>query len=309
MELTIWERLSENSKKRSRLESIREAVEPILGVNNLPHFTDHSVAHSDQLCSIVDHLTAPLNYTDNQLNENEAFIIYFACYIHDIGMQYQRAGDTETMQKVLSAPPYDEQRWGELSIETKRDLLRSYHHVLSAEMIRSSINVANPILGIHLREDDYPGYTACLCESHCISPDSERYSVLVNKGPNLRMPLLAALLRLADLLDESRKRANLDLTNILDLDVTSQMHWWRNYYVHDITFDLSYKSINIWFDFPPERRVEYKKLIPQLQIPYIQEELSRQQQVLSEANLFWTLKEKETPEASSISYPMPNKVI
>ena len=122
------------------------------------------------------------------------------------------------------------------------------------------------------------------------------------------MPLLAALLRLADLLDESQRRALRYLQNTRELDLTARVHWWRHHFVADITFVPADRRIDIWFDFPPDRRDEYNKLIPELQLPYLQKELDRQQSVLGKANLLWRLNPIETPSQSSVAEPMPDEV-
>ena len=77
---------------QARLTTIRNAVEPVLRTNNFPQFTDHSVAHSDRLCSILDELTSPFIGSDRQLNNAEAFVLYSACYLHDVGMQHANLG-------------------------------------------------------------------------------------------------------------------------------------------------------------------------------------------------------------------------
>ncbi len=42
------------------LISLRQAVEPILANNFLPHLTDHSVRHSDSLIELLNSLLNPL---------------------------------------------------------------------------------------------------------------------------------------------------------------------------------------------------------------------------------------------------------
>jgi hypothetical protein len=293
----------------ARLTTIRNAVTPILATNNFPQFTDHSVAHSDHLCRIVNELTAPLMGTDRQLSSPEAFVLYAGCDLHDVGMQHQNAGVTQVIGGILSAAPYNGQRWQELAVDTRRALLRNNHHRVSAEMVRSCVNAAQPtVLGVQLIQSDHPGYIACLCEAHGVTPGTPEYGQLVEEGPGFRMPLLAALLRLADILDESQRRSQLYLERTVELETTSRMHWWRNYYVADVTFSPSERRITMWFDFPPNRRAEYSKLVPELQLPHIREEFSRQQLVLGKTQLLWSLETRESPAASSSAQPMPNDV-
>ncbi len=294
---------------RARIVTLRHAVAPVLATNNLPHFTDHSIDHSDQLCSLVDKLTSPLGESSGQLRPCEAFVLYAACYLHDVGMQHQRADETTVIGTILSRPPHAGRNWADLSTQTRRDLLRDHHHEISAEMVRTCVNAPQPtVLGVQLVETDSPGYIAALCRAHCVTPDTREYKELVTEGPHLRMPLLAALLRLADILDESRRRTRLYREKTVELDNTSRMHWWRHYYVADVTFDADERRITLWFDFPPDRRSEYERLIPQLQLPVLEEELQRHFAVLARNNLLWHLEQRSTPAVSSTAEAMPDDV-
>src|SRR5260370_40588545 len=106
----------------ARLIELRERVTPILANNLLPHFTDHSVAHSDSLVKIVDQLIQPLQQSAHRLTQDELQILYSACYLHDIGMQYENADKTQVISN-LHLP----QAWSDLSEETRRYLLRTHH--------------------------------------------------------------------------------------------------------------------------------------------------------------------------------------
>ncbi|HBE77846.1 MAG TPA: hypothetical protein DDW65_08685 [Firmicutes bacterium] len=92
---------------KSRLIELRNAVKPILESNYLSNYTDHSVTHSDQLCDLVDKLTEPLY--EHQLTSIEGFILYAACYLHDIGMQHQRSYETQIVQSEMQL--YKDRTW------------------------------------------------------------------------------------------------------------------------------------------------------------------------------------------------------
>src|SRR5690348_15816016 len=148
-----WQRLADGTL-RGRLTSLRAAVIDLLAGNYLPSFTDHSVAHSDRICDLVDKLTEPL---EEQLSQKEAFILYSAAYLHDAGLHHQRAGETEVVRAIL-ADRFPGRAWDDLEIETRRSIVREQHHRISGEMITQSINAAYPtLIGIQLTDDWYPG--------------------------------------------------------------------------------------------------------------------------------------------------------
>jgi hypothetical protein len=75
--------------------------------------------------------------------------------------------------------------------------------------------------------------------------DSTRYQDLTKDEANVRMDLLSAFLRIADILDESSRRATREQAQTLQLDMTSQTHWWRHYYTKDVSIDKSNRLITI----------------------------------------------------------------
>ena len=104
--------------------------------------------------------------------------------------------------------------------------MRLNHHLISAEMVRSSVRAEDPIVGLQLTPEYEPAKIACLCEAHNlyheIPEQKDRYLKLTEDGPDVRMRLLAGLLRVADILEESRRRATRVRAKTLLLDVESE---------------------------------------------------------------------------------------
>jgi hypothetical protein len=284
-------------KNRTMITMLRDKAAPILANNLLPHFTDHSVAHSDNVTKLVDNL---LEWDEPVLNDQELVILYSACYLHDIGMQYERAGETDVVSSLSLIPPWDER-----SESDKRDLLRTFHNRISAEMVQKSVYSASPPIGFQLTSEFNASYIARLCHAHCLPIDTSEYSHLVEDGPNIRMSLLSGLLRLADILDESRRRATCEKERTLELDLESQTHWWRHHYTEDVSFDCSNRVITIWFDFPSARLAEYERIVPLLQMPQIEAEFRYHASALVKNGLGWSLrhKSKDTPYGSAKEMP------
>lgn len=297
-------RLIKEDTSRDRLGELRDAVRKILEGNYLPNFTDHTRDHSDRLCELVDQLTSPLEMSSS-LTDEEAFVLYAACYLHDVGMQHQRAGDTQVVQQVLQQKDYLGRRWEDLEEGTRRAIVRQKHHLLSGEMILQSVDAPQPvILGIQLTQEWRPGLIKCLCISHGLEFTDPEYNRLTQISGSVRMPLLSALLRIADILDESRKRSCLFLEKTRDLDLESQMHWWRHFYVSEVVIDPPTRQVTLWFDFPPDRRPQYRLLFMDLQVRWINTEFERQGAVLARHNLLWHLSTQETVSDQSTSIPM-----
>ncbi len=173
----------QDEKYRALIIALRLKVAPILANNLLPHFTDHTVQHSDNVTQLVDSL---LEGAKSPLLDTELLILYGACYLHDIGMQYERAGTTRIIQSLNLLPP-----WDELSDVARRDLLRRFHHQISAELVQASVDAAEPPIGFQLTSEFNASYIAQLCHAHCVPTDTDEYRDLVADAPNIRMALLS----------------------------------------------------------------------------------------------------------------------
>src|SRR5450432_749211 len=74
----------QDEQKGALLIRLRGAVAPILNNNLLPHFTDHTVTHSDRLTVLVDELITPIQAgSPHALADVELLVLYGACYLHD----------------------------------------------------------------------------------------------------------------------------------------------------------------------------------------------------------------------------------
>ena len=181
---------------RSLVIQVRQAVEGFLSNNILHHFTDHSVTHSDSLCGLVDDLIAELQNSKDALKDDELIVLYSACYIHDLGMQYENAGQTRVIQGLNLSPS-----WDEIDDYARFELRRKFHRKISAELVADSDRSGTRPIGFQLSDGHRPPQIACLCEAHCVTPNTTDYTKLMSESPGLRMPLLSGLLRLADILE------------------------------------------------------------------------------------------------------------
>lgn len=288
-----------DQSKRSRLIGLRDAVMPILANNLQTEFTDHSCDHSDAVVHLVDQLAGPMQSGSRPLSERELFVLYAACYLHDIGMQYENAGHTQTIRNAKLNID-----WASLSREERSTHLRRLHPMLAAEMVSLSVRSSSPPIGFALTDEDDPQLIAFLCEAHGLDVDSERYRKLA-AIPAVRMDLLSGLLRMADILEESSRRAKRRKAETLLLPIESQAHWWRHYYTREVDFDTISKCITLIFDFPAARRQDYADLVPNLNVPNIQDELRRHAQPFARYGVPWVIKPLVDDNPYGVAEDMP----
>jgi len=239
-------------------------VTPVLSNRLHTSFTDHSVEHSDRVAILAQDLAAPLAKA-RKLKSKEAFVLYAACYLHDVGMQNGKAGLSGRLAKALKARGQD---WSKLRNEERLRLIRENHHEISADMVIQSLDLpsdSSPI-GVSLSDADEPQFIASLCEAHCIDTNSEKYCQLTRFAelPTMRLRLLSSLLRLADILDEYRERAPVSQRQTLDLDLEARVHWIRNDYVHEVVIEKDVNRVTIYFRFPAGCEEEYSRILPPL---------------------------------------------
>lgn len=285
------------------LQGLRKAVTPILANNILPHFTDHSMSHSDRLVNIINKLISPIP-DHKKLSNQELLILYASCYLHDIGMQYENAGNTRTISELALG-----QKWEELAESTRRDYLRNHHHKISAEFVTMLGPDHDSPISYKFPSDMKPEYIAALCEAHCVPVESPRYKELLDTVPAIRMPLLSALLRVADILDESCRRITIEKFNTLLLDNESRKHWWRHYYTEETSFDVKKMEITFHFDFPEAKKEEYEAIIPDLQLPLVRTEFSNHNNIFNESQLNWSFKWALTDKPYTTVKSMPEEVL
>jgi hypothetical protein len=281
---------------QSRLVSLRDGARPILANNLMPHFTTHDVEHSDRVVGLIDKLIEPLQESSHRLSVRELLVLYATAYLHDIGMHYE-AG-SPVVQNALGG-----RIWEELSEDDRRDILRRHHPLISAELVTKSVRCDKPPIGFQLIDDDMPGAIACLCEAHGIDTKNPRYAELTADAPGLRMALLSGILRCADILEESRRRAGRSRAESLLLPIESQVHWWRHYYTADVTFDRSRRIIEVWFEFPAGSVDELRRIVPELQLPEVRTELERHQQAFAPYAFVWFVQPKISPHHTAEDVP------
>ena len=269
------------------MQTLRETITPILSNRLHWHFTDHSVSHSDRVAALCERLAEPLAQS---LNPTEAYVLYAACYTHDVGMHNERAGGFGRLKELVELDGFG---WQDMPQEQRLDYLRRFHHQVSADMIEASCRHDNggydgPPIGLSLNQNDHPAWVAAVAESHAADTADPRYEVLVDQPTGqVRLRLLSALLRLADILDEAQHRAPEHQAKTLDMNDESKLHWWRHYYTREVDLNPTTSLVTIYYEFPRDNFDRYRTVVPELQMPWVRQEFERHRAALAENGLSW----------------------
>ena len=292
-----------DKEKMARLTTIRAGVERILSSTIHPHFTDHSVHHSDRMVELLGALIEPMQATQSALNDRELFVLYAGCYLHDVGMQCSNCSGYRTVQERGWA-----RDWESVCQEDRLKRIRAIHAELSAEMVRRSATEHPPPINTALDERDYFPAIANLCLSHVLSVASDTYLSAVEPGARLDMRLLSALLRIADILDASAARSWLEKERLMLMPSLSRVHWWKHYYVEDVEIESTQHRIMVTFAFPPGEKDEYREIVPELVIPDIRDELARHRSVLLPRGADYEVSHRVLDDSLSAKDKMPPEV-
>ncbi len=199
------------------------------------HYTDHGYDHTQR---IIRHLEALLTDYPDLLNQQERFILLASAYLHDVGMQSPEYAELE--RKIYTEYTLEE-------IET----VRERHHISSGQIILDSVRKGG--------EDEFSLRT---CREHAkYIAEVSRHHTNLNitlledtryLSEEIRLPLLASLMRLGDALDLDSRRVNLDNLRYWDIPVLSQFHWWAHHYVSSVHIEEG--RIGLIFSFPDVHR-------------------------------------------------------
>lgn len=193
-------------------------------VHIFPHYTAHDISHSMKALEICEWLAGEALI--NQLNAPELFVLFSAICLHDVGM----AVEPYELESIKESELYREfEKTSGLSPEEAlAEWVRRDHHLRSAILIRETYLKPD---GVGIRDKGLAFATALVCESHCLKDlnDFNKYdpcSAVGTSGLTLRLPLLAILLRLSDVLHVTEDRTPLSVIPYIRLSNSkTKMEW------------------------------------------------------------------------------------
>ncbi|MHA1878647.1 MAG: HD domain-containing protein [Promethearchaeota archaeon] len=230
-----------NDKLKSNLNNLIQQAEVFWGHSLFHHYTDHGIEHSKRIINILGKL---LKGKSRLLNDIEKFILLGGIFFHDIGMQSTKFSGVEKETTEL----------------TYQDLenIRKIHHKTSAKMIIESIKDPDLDLGFNNFTKNFVTYIAKISEYHRELDLLKLEEKIADRGDDIRIRLLATLLRFADELDVDYQRIVMERLQLIDIPLESKLHWWSHHFVQSIIIDKG--KITVIFRFPLKRKKQEKIL-------------------------------------------------
>lgn len=314
------------------LEKVKDCAEKILRKPVDLAYTDHTIEHKKIVHSHLDSFLGlwleeqQRTVSPEQLRV-EVFVLLSATYLHDIGMQMLHP---DILAHFPSLSGEDRREAKELSTfevtEKHRAFARRHHHKIAYDWITGS---QGDIQGLPRLEglDGKRKMVACVAMGHNIwLTDRNPYQQFRKAiGPQLepegliRLDLLAAFLRLADILDQDKRRVDMEAVKRLPLPPVSKVHWWRHHYINACRLDSNIDHafpLRVSFRISRKHESEMEWLLPALYsatVKEIEAETSRLSRWLGQSGIHVVIPEYQEclegfdfdPDAE----PMPDDVL
>lgn len=279
------------------LVPIRQAVVELWDRPQHQEFTDHGLDHSERVIAKLDALSHDMMGTGKKLCPREAFYALAAAYLHDVGMQMGRPEQSGVLTDELG-----EAALSSMGEHEYKRVVREHHALLSAEMIIAGAKAPTEHYDLRVPRQD-AAYLASIVKGHGLDDlNGEEFSDMYVGDDVIRLQLLAAMLRLADELDVDRRRVNIDLLKVQEIETLSKLHWWKHHYVEGAHIEQG--TILLHFRLPSPKYAEPV-------VKYVIERIEREERELRD--ILWVNDVKLRLKSPKVSYDslreeMPLKV-
>lgn len=290
-------------------------------------FTDHTIAHKRR---IHDHLDILLcDWAVREISQEprraraEIFILLCAVYLHDIGMQFIHF---EHCPSLLDA--FRETGLPQTPTKEVLEFTRKHHHLITYDWL-TQVNLPTgrdifPQVGLRTHVELVArvakAHNIWLTNRHSYEGYEELLAIAQEPEGAIRPAILAAFLRLGDLLDLDKRRIDIDKLLRFEIGDRSKAHWWRHHFTHTARLGGSvtssgYRPLHVKFSIPESHRDDQAWLKPALYsatVEYVEAEQNRLAKWLVTAGIWIDLPSIEDCE---IQYditgkirPMPNDI-
>jgi hypothetical protein len=281
-------RLLDRQDMSQRLYAVQRHAKITWQTPQITYFTDHSVSHSERIIRLLDSLCELL---PSGLNEDEAYVLLCAAYLHDVGMQWKGCLDSAIVREKY--PP--EQISAARGDDSQRDkIVREEHHSLSEEWIKSDPSHASV-------EADFVDEVILVIRGHR-KESIAKYTDTTKAGKDMRIRLLTALLRVADEMDLDYNRVNIEILEHYPISEESKAHWWKCHYVESV--DVEDGRVRLRFKFSVKDASEVSRIVSDLVLG----ELTRKVDKEGLVDVLWRDVKLRIDDKPQIDQPSVTKV-
>lgn len=164
-----------------------------------PYFTDHTIVHS---LNVIEFCNKIIGEDVKKLNADEIFILLFGCYLHDSGMGISLDDYIESSKKLELTNCFDNKRKSDVF-----SIVRNYHHEYSGQFVEKY----GDFFEIPTEKHKFAIKQVCRGHRKVNLEDENEFpsEYKLDNGNIVRLPYLAAIIRLADEIDVTANRNSL----------------------------------------------------------------------------------------------------
>jgi translation initiation factor 2B subunit (eIF-2B alpha/beta/delta family) len=262
----------------------------------LPYFTRHGIEHCEKLEFFVNQIIwRSETFSNNEFEPSpeESMYLLSSIWLHDIGMMYQI---------------FDDEKPENLQDETYADQIREEHEQRTVRYIQKKWD-----MNCTWEKNDKL-LLGNICYFHRKKHPIKEFDPVTEKShygyKDIRLAVLAALLRLADGCHVDQSRAPLAILGLyrsVGMSVSHALHWERAQLITDIEFDHNNRQIVIVANCPQPHKYfggsfDLRKVVDIIQRDIIKELESVQVVLLPWSNLFFLNVTIKTRILKSMEY-------
>jgi molecular chaperone HtpG len=218
-----------------KIQEVYEEVKDILNCrvqHVFPNYTLHNTGHSFRIMEYMSNLVSDIS----KLNELEIALLVYAALLHDIGMAVSE--DDIISIKSNSFPFCDvkfsamKKIMGDNESLALQEYVRRIHALLSSRYIRE--NLKDKLVIPKLTTLDFAKELALICEAHTEDYDWIKANLRTNEvrgDYSFNPQFIAAILRLADILDIDSNRTPYNLYKLISPKGLSEDEWKQHFVI------------------------------------------------------------------------------
>lgn len=219
----------------SKIQEVYEEVKDILNCrvqHVFPNYTLHNTGHSFRLMEYMSKLVGDIN----NLNELEISLMIYSALLHDIGMAVSKE-DIDLIK--ADSFPFCEVKFsamrkimGEDEALALQEYVRRIHASLSSRYIHK--NLKEKLVIPKLTTLDFTNELALICEAHTEDYDWIKANLRTNEirgDYSFNPQYIAAILRLADILDIDGNRTPYNLYKLISPKGISDEEWKKHFVI------------------------------------------------------------------------------
>ena len=286
------------------LPKIKEVYEQVKDILNtrvqhvFPNFTLHNTGHSFRIMEYMSKLV--FDYT--KLNELEITLLIYSALLHDIGMA---VSEEDIMAIKSDSFPYCDVKFSAMKKLMGNDeglamqeYVRSIHASLSARYIRE--NLKDKLVIPKLTTLDFTKELATICESHTEDYDWIKAKLRTNEvrgDYSFNPQFIAAILRLADILDIDSNRTPYNLYKLIAPKGRSDEEWKQHFVISNndkIIYNEKTQQKKIIFHGKSANASIHRKIL--FYIGWVKNELTNATALVNAMPTQYSLVYETTPE-------------